>query len=40
MRKLAVVVITLVLIVVVLVLALPHLIDVNQYRGRCRYSAD
>jgi len=34
MRKLAVVVITLVLIVVVLVLALPHMIDVNQYRGQ------
>lgn len=34
MKKLAIVVIALVLIVVGVLLALPHLIDVNQYRGQ------
>src|SRR5271157_1186970 len=34
MRKLAIVVIVLVAILVVVALALPHLIDVNQYRGQ------
>jgi uncharacterized protein involved in outer membrane biogenesis len=34
MRKLAIFVIFLVVIVVVAILALPHLIDVNQYRGQ------
>ena len=34
MRKLAIVVVVLVVIVVVVMLALPHLIDVNQYRGQ------
>jgi uncharacterized protein involved in outer membrane biogenesis len=34
MRKLAVVLVVLVFIVVVTLLALPHLIDVNQYRGQ------
>src|SRR5271167_3461827 len=34
MRKLAIAVIVVVLIVVAVVLTLPHLIDVNQYRGQ------
>src|SRR5271166_805399 len=34
MRKLAIVVIVLVAVVIVIALALPHLIDVNQYRGQ------
>src|SRR5271165_3427025 len=34
MRKLAIVAVVLVAIVVVVMLALPHLIDVNQYRGQ------
>src|SRR5271169_2521112 len=34
MRKLAIVVIVLVAVVVVAILALPHLIEVNQYRGQ------
>jgi len=34
MRKLAIVAVAVVVIVVLLVLALPHLIDVNQYRGQ------
>ena len=34
MRKLAIVAIVIVAIVVVVILALPHLIDVNQYRGQ------
>ncbi|MDR3747950.1 MAG: AsmA family protein [Acidobacteriota bacterium] len=34
MRKLGIAVIAVIVIVVVLVLALPHLIDVNQYRGQ------
>ncbi len=34
MRKLAIIAISLVVVIVVLVLALPHLIDVNQYRGQ------
>jgi uncharacterized protein involved in outer membrane biogenesis len=34
MRKLAVIIVVLVLIVVVAILALPHLIDINQYRGQ------
>src|SRR5215467_5921229 len=34
MRKLAIIGITLVVGIVVVVLALPHLIDVNQYRGQ------
>ena len=34
MRKLVIVVIVLVVIIVGALLALPHLIDVNQYRGQ------
>jgi uncharacterized protein involved in outer membrane biogenesis len=34
MRKLAIIVVVLVVIVVVAILALPHLIDINQYRGQ------
>ena len=34
MRKLAIIVITLVVVIVALAVALPHLIDVNQYRGQ------
>src|SRR5690242_15649396 len=34
MRKLAIILISLVVVIVVLVLTLPHLIDVNQYRGQ------
>ncbi len=34
MRKLAIIAVALVVIVVVVMLALPHLIDVNQYRGQ------
>src|SRR5271167_5064557 len=34
MRKLAIVAVAVVVIVVLLLLALPHLIDVNQYRGQ------
>src|SRR5271166_2346414 len=34
MRKFAIVAVILVAIVVVAILALPHLIDVNQYRGQ------
>ncbi len=34
MRKLAIVAVVIVVIVVVVILALPHLIDINQYRGQ------
>src|SRR5271165_2794885 len=34
MRKLAIVAVAIVVIVIVLILALPHLIDINQYRGQ------
>ncbi len=34
MRKVAIVIVVLVVIVVVAILALPHLIDINQYRGQ------
>ena len=34
MRKLAIIVVVVVVVVVVAVLALPHLIDINQYRGQ------
>ena len=34
MRKLAIIVVVLIVIVVVALLALPHLIDINQYRGQ------
>ena len=34
MRKLAIIAVAVVVIVIVLLLALPHLIDVNQYRGQ------
>jgi uncharacterized protein involved in outer membrane biogenesis len=34
MRKLAIIVVVLVVIAVVAILALPHLIDINQYRGQ------
>lgn len=34
MRKLAIVIVAVVVVIILLVLALPHLIDVNQYRGQ------
>jgi uncharacterized protein involved in outer membrane biogenesis len=34
MRKLAIILVVLVVVVVVAILALPHLIDINQYRGQ------
>ena len=34
MRKLLVAVIVLIVLIVAVVLALPHIIDVNQYRGQ------
>ena len=34
MRKLAIVIVVVVVIIVGLILALPHLIDINQYRGQ------
>ena len=34
MRKLAIVVVVIIVIIVGLLLALPHIIDVNQYRGQ------
>ena len=34
MRKLAIVIVVVVVLVAGMVLALPHLVDVNQYRGQ------